>query len=109
MFLVFSTQELAQSACDRIFNNIRSWLKEYYPVRVHPKGLVALNFDGTPNMKGAVTTKWADPKEYQEGWAIPKPEQMNVGLVPIAIVLEGVDGDEVAEVKPIILENLEAP
>ncbi len=34
---------------------------------------------------------------------------MNVGLVPIAIVLEGVDGDEVAEVKPIILENLEAP
>lgn len=109
MFLIFENEELAQAACDRIFNNIRNWLMVNLPIRVRPEGLTSLNFDGTPNLKAAPTTKWAEPLKCEEGWAIPKPEQKDVGQVPIAIVLEGVGGEEVETIKPVALENPGAP
>lgn len=100
MFLIFETQELAQIACDRVFDNIRNWLMENYPIRVRPEGLISLNFDGTPNLRAIPTTAWAEPLECEEGWSIPKPEQKDVGQVPIAVVLEGVGGEELSEITP---------
>lgn len=105
MFLIFPTKELAQQACDRIFSNIRNWLKEYYPIRVHPLGLIALSIDGTPSLKAEITTKWADPQQYKEGWGIPKPEQKDLGLIPVIIALQGIEGLELPTVTPIETES----
>lgn len=101
MYLLFETQELAQIACDRIFDNIKNWLMQYYPIRVRPEGLISLNFDGTPNLKATPTIKWADPIQCEEGWYISKPEQKDVGQIPIAVTLEGVGGIEAIEVTAI--------
>lgn len=105
MFLFFSSKQECQTACNRIFDNINNWLKVNYSIRVSPRGLISLNADGTPNLKATPTVKWADPTECQEGFYIPKPEQEDVGQVPIAVVLEGVGGTELAEVTAIVRES----
>lgn len=98
MFLLFSSQELAQEACDRLFNNIRNWLKDCYPARIHPLGLISVDSEGNLRPGAAITTQWASPQECNEGWYLVKPEQKDLGAVPLEIALEGVGGEEIAEI-----------
>lgn len=108
MFLIFSTQQEAELANQQIIDNIRHYLAQYLPDRVHPDGLVAIDLEGHPMTNAAITTDWGIPQEYQEGWAIAKPEQKDVGRVPIASVLAGVGGTELAAVTTIAIDSLPA-
>lgn len=105
MFLIFPSEQESQLANQQIIINIQNYLTEYLPDRVHQDGLISIDLEGHPVWDATITTDWGIPQEYQEGWAIAKPEQKDVGRVPIAVVLEGVGGTELAEVTAIVRES----
>lgn len=94
MFLVFETKESAQVASNLIVENIRNWLKEFYPGRVHPFGLISVDLEGNLRPGVTVTTQWGEPKHCNEGWFLVRPEQQDLGTVPLEIALAEVGGQE---------------
>lgn len=101
MFLIFSSQQEAQVACDRIYENIKDFLLIHFPERVSPEGLISINIDGSLDLDATITTEWDSPHKCLEGWAIAKPTQEQLGRVPLAIALAGVEGVELAEITAI--------
>ena len=94
MFLIFPTQEEAQAANDLIVANITNVMRVNFPARLQFGRLVSVDIEGNLRLNATPTTNWDIPRQYQEGWAIAKPEQKDMGEIPIALALEGVGGVE---------------
>ena len=99
-WLIFDTEADAQAAELQIRANVRAFAEQYYPERLSADGgLIGFNAaTGELCPDAALTTAWAVPTQYAEGWAIPLPSPEQIHPMLLAQFLLGVKGTEVADV-----------
>jgi hypothetical protein len=113
MFLVYNTRTQAETANNRIINNVLGYLRTEEPQSVRDNGLIGRNA-ATLNLEPdkQLTTSWSDIFETVEGrFAIVAPDERNLTqplvnkTLPPATARAGVGGQLVETIEVKVPEN----